>query len=107
MLSYTKFKKHLNNIKKLRDLNYKTAEFSRKLDKNSYGIYIFDKAIDDLVELLTDVMDDKYKYIDYYIYEIDWGKKGKDCITFASGEKVSLYTVRQLYDFIIENNEDE
>ena len=39
--------------------------------------------------------------IEYYIYELDWGKKGKDAITYGE-RKISLTNLDELYDYLLE-----
>lgn len=44
-------------------------------------------------------------YIDYYIYELNWGKNGTNCITEAdSSNTYSLTNYDELYEYIKLNN---
>ena len=46
-----------------------------------------------------------YDYIDYYIYELNWGKNGTNCITEAdSSNTYSLTNYDELYEYIKLNN---
>jgi len=43
--------------------------------------------------------------IDYYIYELDWGRKGKDAIE-DNGKKISLTNLDELYDYIVSHSNE-
>lgn len=62
--------------------------------------------IDSILRILEEELEDtQAKYIDYFVWELDFGKKeyAKDCITLEDGKTVSLQTPEQLYDFLIKN----
>lgn len=57
-----------------------------------------------VVFLLKRIMRDQYEYIDYFIYELDYGRKYEaGMITDENGEDIDLRTPELLYDFIINN----
>ena len=56
-----------------------------------------------VVFLLKQIMRDKYDYIDYFIYELDYGRKYEEgMITQADGRNIDIHTPELLYDFILE-----
>ena len=49
-------------------------------------------------------MRDQYEYIDYFIYELDYGRKYEaGMITDENGQDIDLHTPELLYDFISNN----
>ena len=54
-----------------------------------------------VVFLLKRIMRDRYEYIDYFIYELDYGRKYETgMITDESGQDIDIHTPNLLYDFI-------
>lgn len=57
-----------------------------------------------VVFLLKRIMHDQYEYIDYFIYELDYGRKYEPgMITDESGQDIDIHTSKLLYDFISNN----
>ena len=55
-----------------------------------------------IVRLLENVFNDKGHWIQYFLYELDWGKKYEDgCITDIDGSFIRLSTIRELYEFLL------
>ena len=56
------------------------------------------------------MFNDKSEIIDYWVYDLDYGKKYKDgCITEADNTNIILKTSEDLYDYLIKEmntNED-
>lgn len=104
VISLENFIKILDFIKE----NYlKDDKFSK--DLNSYfsnsNITILNDRNYFLIEWLEDILNDKDKMIEYYIFELDWGKRGKDCI-FYENKKHSLKTYKDLYYYLINYEKD-
>ena len=57
-----------------------------------------------VVFLLKRIMRDQYEYIDYFIYELDYGRKYEEgMITEADGRNVDIHSSELLYDYILNN----
>jgi len=99
-MTFKNFKKSLDLIKKAQEENDKLKEITQHLftDLTWTGL---DKREMDMIDILEMAMDDDGKYISYFIYEISWGKKGKNCIEFE-GKKYSLRTYKELYNYLYE-----
>ena len=65
------------------------------------------KYEEQLVSLLKIAMDDMYNDIEYFIYELDFGREYKDgCVTYTRGKDevpVRLKTPEDLYDLLESN----
>ena len=99
------FKKHLKGIKELGEIEEKITKSFKLLDCD-FNYFSLGKSITLAREILKEAMNDKYDYIDYFIYELDWGKNkmAKNCVEEKDGTKYSLQTMDQLYDYIIKFN---
>ena len=65
-----------------------------------YG-YVSDNRESSVVFLLKRIMHDQYEYIDYFIYELDYGRKYEPgMITDENGQDIDIRTPNLLYDFI-------
>ena len=57
-----------------------------------------------VVFLLKKMLHDKYDYIEYFIYELDYGRKYEaGMITDENGQDIDIHTPDLLYDFISNN----
>lgn len=55
-----------------------------------------------VVELLAEIMDDKMGDIEFFCYELDYGKKYElGCVIDEDGMEVDLSTPERLYDFLV------
>lgn len=57
-----------------------------------------------VVFLLKKMLHDEYEYIDYFVYELDYGRKYEaGMITDENGQDIDIHTPELLYDFISNN----
>lgn len=57
-----------------------------------------------VVFLLKRIMHDQYEYIDYFIYELDYGRKYEaGMITDENDQDIDIHTPGLLYDFLLNN----
>lgn len=71
------------------------------------GFYV-PETIDIVLDLLKDVFNDKCDWIEYFVYELDWLTKYREgCITDKNGESIDLSSWEKIYDFLIENMEEQ
>lgn len=62
--------------------------------------------VNQLLTIVKDVFNDNNKdsWIEYYIYELEFGKKYKDgCASYNNGEKIDISNLTNLYNFLIKN----
>ena len=54
-----------------------------------------------LLKLLSELMHDNGEWIEYFIYELDYGKKyKKGCATYEDGKNIDLSNAGALYEFL-------
>lgn len=57
--------------------------------------------ITDIIDLLSEILHDKYEDINYFCWELDFGKKWKPgCIKDEKGNDINLSTAEKLYDYL-------
>lgn len=105
-LTLEEFTKFLEIIKKHDE---KESRLSKSLEDlvDGWPIIIFGSDIvASLIRLLEKCMGDKFETITYWIYEIEWGKKAKEFyIEHPDGTQYHLYTIKDLYNYLINHNE--
>lgn len=98
----------LNTIAFIQELNQEQHQFNdlmRTIDDNFGGGYIHHKAINYLSTLLAELSNDECEEIDYWMWELDFGEKYYDgCITREDGSIIKLKTAEDLYNLILEDN---
>ena len=77
-------------------------EFERNVNKLFEGCYC-NPLCDTVIDLLNKSMNlvESFNTIEWWVYELDFGKNGKDCIEI-DGRHISLMTAEDLYDYLIE-----
>ena len=108
MITKQSFISILEAIKKQDKRDDKTSDALNSLLVDSMGFYET-PLVSDIINILAKEFnqeEDKYvgNDISYFIYDLDWGKDGKDAITLKDGSKVSITTPEELYDWLVSNN---
>ena len=101
-LSYEEFEKI---IETLRDKYERLDKISEALN----WCEVYDISMGDQVaDLLSYIFDDKDDWISYWMFERDFGRDWYvGCVKDGDGVDIDLSTVRNLYDFLIENMRKE
>ena len=106
MITLEQFKSTLSDIKLFQIAEELINRGFAKLGQDSR--IIMSKPEEVVVRLLEIIFNDKGQWIQYFLYELDWGKKYKDgCITDVDGSYIHLSTIDELYDFLLKEAEDE
>ena len=101
MLSKKEFKNYMFQLKNIQNSVNDVNNSINKLSDYNFNYISIDKIEDLVLSLLEHTMNDSNnKNISYFIYELDWGKKGKDCIT-DKDKNISLRNMDELYDYLI------
>jgi len=69
------------------------------LVNRNYGMCHYDTAyaLPGLIKLLVSVMQDKYSWIEYWLYELDCGAKYRPSSVTQDGKPIKLKTIADLY----------
>ena len=108
-LSFEDFKRHIRDILLMFELQDKIDDaeiaFNKSESKEEFRFY-FPTGADNIIELLSILMDDKYEWIDYWIYELDFGRRADDLVCEDDeGNIIPLHTVEDLWALINQNEE--
>lgn len=74
------------------------------------GDYYRDTPSVDMMIMLLDKIfcdDSDYPLIDYWIYELDFGKKWKPGCVTDNGEEVELWSISDLYDALVKQKAEK
>jgi len=100
MITLEQFKSALDDIKLFGIAEDLINDGFKKLGQDSRIIMSQPEVA--IVRLLENVFNDKGQWIQYFLYELDWGKKYEDgCITDTDGSFIRLSTIEELYNFLI------
>lgn len=103
MLTFEEFNNYIKRIKKQIECEDSLDKALQEMSPDFGGF--FNAAINISIDLLKKVMNDKNEWIDYYIYEADWGKTFKE-VYESDGTPIPLETIEDLYNIIIDSNKE-
>lgn len=109
ILSEQEFVDILNRLREASDLQEQVDKLFRNSRENIENDFCNAAALQishesSVVFLLKRMMRDQYEYIDYFIYELDYGRKYEaGMITDENGQDIDLHTPELLYDFVSNN----
>ena len=103
MLTFEEFNDYMKKIKVQLECTNNLDEALKKMSPDFGGF--FNAAIDIAIDLLKRVMNDEDEWIEYYIYEANWGKTFKE-VYESDGTPIPLETIEDLYNIIIDSNEE-
>lgn len=108
MITFEEFNRYMTALKDEEELQDKltdaVSEYNRK---QNMCIHLVIPSQDHLiVDLLTKILDDKSKWISYWVYELDCGRKYKDgSITDKDGSVIKLKTIEDLWNLLMSKKE--
>lgn len=106
MISKELFIKTMTRLQKLDHNLTALDEVMSALSPGFCGFYIPD-AVDIVMEVLMSIFNDKYEWIEYFAYELNYLEKYTEgCITDGHDNPIDLDSWDKVYDFLIENMED-
>ncbi len=95
-------KQFITVLKELKELEKKIGDVDlalKKLSPEFNGFYL-DGVSFLIVNTLAIAVGDKDKWIDYWIWELDWGKNAKKDSVQVQGNPVPIKTMSDLYNLI-------
>lgn len=101
MITKERFIKTLRELKQLETDIENVHKALKQLDPDFGGFYL-SRVSTLIIDLLQASMDDKYEWISYFIYELNWGKTyHKKSISDKDGNNIKLKNVGDLYNYLI------
>lgn len=102
MLSKEKFIEYMNFIKKMNESENRIQEVLQKEITDFRGGFLYSNYEFMYVKLLKEIMDDKNDWIEYFLYDLDFGAKWETgSVVEMDGTEMPLGTVENLYDLLI------
>ena len=98
-MTYDRFEKIILNLKK----------FCNKIDSLSdtfncdFFIELMGPLIDETVDLLSYCFKDEGNWIDYWMWELNFGKRYEQKMVQIDGKEVPLKTIKDLYNLLKRN----
>lgn len=109
ILSEQEFIDIINRLQEASDLQEQVDKLFRNSRENIEKDFCNAAALQishesSVIFLLKRIMHDQYEYIDYFIYELDYGRKYESgMIIDENGQDIDIHTPKLLYDFISNN----
>jgi len=104
MISKKEFTKKIKQYIKLNKDIENVDIAMRKLSPDFGGFYL-DTVHELIIDTLQLAMNDKYEWISYWVYELEYGKKAnKETVQDKDNKNIPIKTISDLYNMII--NED-
>ena len=99
MITLEQFKIALSDIKLFQQAQDSINDGFKILGQDSQIMITEPESV--VVRLLEVIFNDKGEWIQYFLYELNWGEKYKDgCITDIDGSFIKLRTIEELYNFL-------
>lgn len=101
------FIKSIEAIKLQWDNDKEKAQLLSKVFPENYEAnMLYDNNImkEAFIDLLTEQMNDNDGFIEYFIYELDFGKKGEKLAIIIDNKKICLKNSEDLYNFLTNKN---
>ena len=96
----------INSIQKQIEIDRKNSSILQEMfpDDSIYCGYNNSELFNALNKILKESMKDEYDWIDYFMYELDFGEKYYDgCVLDKDKSIIDLSTAENLYEFLIKN----
>jgi len=109
MISKEQFTNTMQQFQAQTDFDYKCNGMFQQIFSNDWVTgYSNDILYNAIIELLENIFDDKENgWIQYWLYELDFGKKWvPGSITDSDSSIIDISTVEKLYDFLIKEMDE-
>lgn len=106
MIKKETFSKTINFLKERED---KVEEINKLFTEEFEDSIFYPYSRHDrmIVELLSEAMDDRYGWIEYFLYETDYGRDLEpDSVQEADGTPIDITTPEKLYDLLAYEHEE-
>lgn len=100
---YEEFERYIDSIQMVLDVENSLMAISsdvRIKSKSEFTLY-YPSLISEVIELLGKAVGDKYDWINYYVFELDFGKQGDILqVKNSAGNIIPLRTTKDLWNII-------
>ncbi|MCM1168062.1 MAG: hypothetical protein NC299_18175 [Lachnospiraceae bacterium] len=107
LITYDEFETHINDIRRIQkfklSLEKLCDEYNSKGKYEDCSGFDFPTLETNVVQLLKVATDDQIEWIDYWLYELDFGQTYTPGMIKISDKPVALRTIQDLWDLINDN----
>lgn len=111
IITYEEFESYINELKEIDEFQTQLDTLIRSYNKSGRGQaeYIhLPTLFDSVIELLQKATGDNSEYINFWIYDLDFGHKYVEgCIRCENSESIQLRTTKDLWNKITEGNDHD
>lgn len=108
MIDKDKFCKGLSKAKDIRKIQDDIYNLGNASDPSALFNLDFPTMIDDYIEMLEIVMNDRNHWISWWCFDLEFGAKYRDgCVLDYDGKNIDLSTAEKLYDFLLSDLSEE
>ena len=108
-INYEEFERHLKDVISITELSNDIYELGRKYYReNRVGDFSweFPDLTYNVVELLEKLTNDKCGWIEYWVYELECGKKAEEYgVKDEAGNQIPLTSISDLWNILVAENE--
>lgn len=107
MIEYKLFEEYMSKLKEILDASDELNNALKRVSPD-FGGFFNEVSIGLILSLLSKLTHDDCDNIGYFIYELEWGTKWyKGCVTDPDDNDIPMGTMKDLYNYLKENyNED-
>lgn len=103
IITYQEFEKYMQSIRTIFDIEDRLADISHEVkqrSKSEFNLY-YPSLVAETMELLAKVVDDKDDWINYFVFELDFGSKNNVMqVKDGDGNIIPLATVEDLWNIL-------
>lgn len=107
IITYEEFESYINELKEIDEFQTQLDTLIRSYNKSGRGQaeYIYLPTLfDSVIELLQKATGDNSEYINFWIYELDFGREyKKGSVKHVNGENIALKTTKDLWNLLTED----
>ena len=94
----------IRSINKMKECDRKIQNIEKVLMENCDDAIFCPPSLEtEMIQMLKDLFHDESSWIEYYIFDLDFGEKWEEGMITETGKSVSMRTPEELYDILIQN----
>lgn len=101
-MTLEQFTKYIEKIRLYYEVDKEVNSALNKLNDDFYN-FSSSYSVITIVELLNFIFEDESDWLGYWLWELDFGKKYNEGSVTLDGKNISLKTIEDLYNMLIDN----
>ena len=107
MIAFEEFKIYIEEIKSIYDFENQLFKLCYTFNKQNYNRASFEipTLVATSINLLAELVNDKNEWIEYWFFELEFGKKSSYLtVEDGNGNNIPLTTIEDLWKIIVDDN---